>query len=63
MEYLFGDDIQNDPVQMALVSLETQMRGQREPHGQKRTRIDAAIDEALLDFMEKRRTALPASNY
>ena len=25
--------------------------------------IDAAIDEALLDFMEKRRTALPASNY
>ena len=25
--------------------------------------IDAAIDEALLDFMAKRRTALPASNY
>ena len=25
--------------------------------------IDAAIDEALLDFMAKRRTALPAANY
>jgi trimethylamine--corrinoid protein Co-methyltransferase len=25
--------------------------------------IDAAIDEALLDFMAKRRAALPASNY